>query len=46
MSNQTVVGKFVARKFFWQIWGNSGKISFAAPTNCLLLHLCKQHSLL
>jgi len=33
-------GKVCTKKFFGQIWENPGKISFAPPKNCLLLHLC------
>ena len=32
-------GKVCTKKFFGQIWQNLGKISFAPPKNCLLLHL-------
>jgi len=32
--------KFAAQIFFGQVWGNSGKIPFAPPKICLLLHDC------
>jgi len=32
-------GKACTKKFFGQIWENPGKIFFAPPKNCLLLHL-------
>jgi len=33
-------GKVCTKKFFGNIWENPGKIFFAPPKNCLLLHLC------